>query len=209
MGVRLMADSGVMFTRRFDRRVRIAAAVLSGSVALGFGFGAFALWPSNLETGYEPAQPIAFSHKVHAGDMQIDCLYCHTGASKGAQATVPRLSVCMNCHSEVRPVDERGEIKPDIAVLIDRWENKEPVRWNKVNDLADFVFFDHSRHLHAGVDCRECHGPVETMERIERVYGLKMRWCLECHRRSPPPEQPGTRPGQPERASVECVTCHR
>jgi hypothetical protein len=198
-----------MFTKDFDRRLRLVVAVLAGTGALGVSFGVYALWPSNLEAGYAPLQPIPFSHLTHAGTLQIDCLYCHTEAEKGPHATVPEVAVCMNCHTQVKPVDARGKPKPGVAEILGHWERREPVRWVKVSDLADFVYFDHGRHLAGGVACRECHGPVEKMERVRREYGLKMSWCLACHRQPPlpgraaPPAEPG------HRAPTHCTTCHR
>jgi hypothetical protein len=176
-----------------------------------------------MEAGYEPVQPIPFSHKTHAGDMQIACLYCHSQADRGALATVPPLSTCMKCHDQVTPRDDRGNLKPGIETLLAHWERREPVAWEKVNDLADFVYFDHSRHVNAGVSCQECHGPVETMERVRREYGLKMSWCLDCHRQ-PAADAAATKPAEPDpdrsgpdagrinrgiRAPIHCTACHR
>ncbi len=198
-----------MFTRTFDRRVYAAAAALAGAGLLGLTFGTYALWPSNLEAGYAPEQPMAFSHLTHAGTLKIDCLYCHALAEKGPHATVPPVSTCMNCHVQVVPKDAQGRIQPDVARLQEIAKKKHSLSWVRVNDLADFVYFDHSRHLAAEVTCRECHGPVEKMERVERMYGLKMSWCLECHRREPPPGRPGAPDAPSQRASTACITCHR
>jgi hypothetical protein len=198
-----------MFNRLFDLRVYAAAAALAAAGLVGAAFGAYALWPSNLEAGYAPEQPLAFSHLTHAGTLKIDCLYCHSLAEKGPHATVPPVSTCMNCHTQVVPKDAQGRIKPDVARLLEIAKKKEPIAWIKVNDLADFAYFDHSRHLAAGVTCQECHGPVEKMERLRRAYGLKMSWCLECHRRDPIPGRPGAPDAPAQRASTACTTCHR
>jgi len=115
----------------------------------------------------------------------------------------------MNCKSQVRPKDAQGNLKPGIATLLDHWERQEPVRWNKVNDLADFVYFDHSRHLAADVACEECHGPVERMVHMRREHGLKMRWCLKCHKEDPPPDSAAALRGADTRAPIHCTTCHR
>ena len=198
-----------MFTRKFTRRVHLALAVLLFSLALGVAFGSFILWPSRREAGYEPAQPIDFSHKLHAGEMKIECLYCHTEAERGAQATVPALSTCMNCHKEVQPKDEHGELKHSIATLLEHWEQDKPVVWNKVHDLADFAYFNHSRHVTSGIECQECHGPVETMERVRRQYGQKMSWCLDCHKQEPAEEPAAYAATWTTRAPINCSTCHR
>lgn len=198
-----------MFTKKFERRIYIAVAVLVFSVALGVSFGAYILWPERRESGYEPTQPILFSHQLHAGTLQIDCIYCHSGATSGAQALVPSVSTCMNCHREVQPKNSQGQLKPGIATLLGYWERSEPIRWNKVHDLADFVYFDHSRHLAAGLTCQECHGPVETMEHIRREHGMKMNWCLGCHKQTPIDTIPTSEATLATRAPINCSTCHR
>jgi hypothetical protein len=198
-----------MFTKKFERRIYIALGAFLLAGVLGTAFGAYVLWPSRREAGYEPAQPITFSHALHAGDLKIECVYCHSQAEKGQHATVPDLSTCMKCHEQVQPKDEDGNLTEAISGLLDHWEQKEPVVWNKVNDLADFVYFDHSRHLAAGVECQECHGPVESMEHMRREYGLKMSWCLSCHRQAPLESDPAFKRGDPTRAPIDCVTCHR
>lgn len=197
-----------MFSKKFDRRIYVATAVVAGSLLLGASFGTYALWPSNLETGYQPSQPIEFSHALMAGQHEIPCLYCHSSATEAAHAGIPPLTTCMKCHEHIQSKDARGEIKPNTRKLLEHWEQKKPIVWNKVHDLADFVFFDHSVHLApgTGLDCVDCHGEVETMERVYRVNSLKMGWCLDCHMQ-PPTE--GTPPGQTTRAPITCTTCHR
>ncbi len=198
-----------MFTRKFDRRVHVFLGVLLLSGALGGCFGVYVLWPSNRESGYMPEQPIPFSHKLHAGTLAMECLYCHSEAEKGPHATVPSVGTCMNCHREVQPRDGNQELKPGIATLLEHWEQRRPIRWNKVNDLADFAYFDHSRHLAAELECQECHGPVETMEHMRREHGLKMSWCLDCHKQEPPEGSAAIARGWPTRAPITCTTCHR
>ena len=198
-----------MFTRKFERRIYIAAAAFLLAGGLGVSFGAYVLWPSHREAGYEPPQPIPFSHKVHAGTLKIECLYCHSQADKGPHATVPPVSTCMKCHLEVQPRDAKGKLKPGIDLLLEHWEKKKPIVWTKVNDLADFAYFDHSRHIAAGLDCQECHGPVETMEHMRREYGLKMSWCMDCHKEKLPDGHPSIEQGQLTRGPIHCTTCHR
>ncbi len=205
----------MMFTRKFERRVYIAVGVFVLSCTIGVAFGAYVLWPSHLETGYQPLQPLPFSHRLHAGDMKIPCLYCHDEADRGAHATVPPLSTCMKCHEQVQTKDEKGNLKPGLAILLDHWKRRAPILWQKVNDVADFVYFDHSRHIAVNLACQDCHGPVETMEHMRRQYSLKMSVCLDCHRRELTDKDP---PGAHERAAeegrtnhapVHCWTCHR
>lgn len=198
-----------MFTKRFERRVYVAVGVLLFSVALGTSFGAYVLWPSRREAGYEPTQPIPYSHKLHAGELEINCLYCHTNATKGPYATVPSVATCMKCHEQVQPKDEDGNVTPGMATLLKHWETRTPIVWNKVHDLADFAYFDHSRHMAAGLACQECHGPVETMEHMRRQYGQKMSWCLDCHKQQPTEGEPAFERGDAIRAPIHCTTCHR
>ena len=107
-----------------------------------------------------PEQPIAFSHKIHAGDNDIPCQYCHTEARRSPSAGVPSVNKCMGCHNEV------ATESPLIRQVNEYWENKEPIPWIKVHDLPDFVHFTHKRHVQAGIACQTCHGPVETMDKI-------------------------------------------
>ncbi len=198
-----------MFTKQFDRRVYVAMTVFCASLIIGTSFGVYILWPSRREAGYMPSQPIPFSHKVHAGDLAISCIYCHSEVEKGPHATVPNLSTCMNCHEHVQPVDENGDRTEGMELLLRHWTDKESVLWNKVNDVADFVYFDHSRHIHAGVDCTECHGKVEDMEHMQRAFGLKMSWCLDCHTDPPKESDPAFARGESRRAPIHCSACHR
>jgi menaquinone reductase, multiheme cytochrome c subunit len=198
-----------MFSKKFDRRVYIALGVLALAGLLGASFGPLVLWPSHREAAYMPEQPIAFDHSMHAGEMKISCLYCHTEAEKGPHATIPPVSTCMNCHAEVQPKTPEGALRPDIQTLLDHWEKKEPILWNKVNDVADFVYFDHSRHVNSGVDCQDCHGDVKKMPHMRREFGLKMSWCLDCHTQGPPEGSNAETLGWDTRAPIHCSTCHR
>ena len=198
-----------MFTRKFERRVYVILGVFLFSGALGTSFGAYVLWPSRREAGYQPQQPIAYSHKLHAGELKIECLYCHSEADKGPHATIPSVSTCMKCHEQVQTKDEEGNLTPAMKTLLEHWERKTPIVWNKVNDLADFAYFDHSRHVTAGLKCQECHGPVETMEHMRREYGLKMSWCLDCHKQEPQAGDPALERGDSMRAPINCTACHR
>lgn len=174
-------DARVLFTKAFDRRVWISLVVLVLSGLAGASLTLYAAWPSRVRLGYAPLQPIAYSHQLHAGVMEIDCRYCHTGAETTPHANVPALAVCMNCHAVFKPDAKKQEQVAKIAVLLRYVETNTPVAWNRVYDLSDFVYFRHDRHLAAGVDCRNCHGDVGTMEVVEQVAPLTMGWCLKCH----------------------------
>ena len=130
---------------------------------------------------YQPDQPVWFSHKVHAGQNQIDCMYCHFTADKSLHAGIPPVAVCMNCHSQVKKGKITGE--KEIKKVRDAYANGTPIRWIKVHNLPDHVYFNHEQHVKVGkVDCDECHGPVEEMDQIMQVNTLGMGWCIDCHR---------------------------
>ena len=186
--------------------------------------------PGN-QQGYEPAQPIAFSHRLHAGEMQIACLYCHSGAESSRHAGIPPANVCMNCHQfvtaplgAVRAEEAlaksegrkpRRIVSPELQKLYDALALDEnlkrdphkspaPIAWTKVHNVPDFVYFDHRAHVNAGVACQQCHGPVETMDRVSQVQPLTMGWCVNCHRDA---NRSGIA-GRKVNASIDCVTCH-
>jgi hypothetical protein len=130
---------------------------------------------------YEPAQPIKFSHMVHAGQNQIDCKYCHTTAETSKTASIPSVNICLNCHTLVREGTRSGKF--EINKIIQAAENNKPVEWIKVHNLPEYVFFSHAQHVSAGkLDCQVCHGDVKTMDRIVQVKDLSMGWCVNCHR---------------------------
>ncbi|OIP36363.1 MAG: hypothetical protein AUK47_15225 [Deltaproteobacteria bacterium CG2_30_63_29] len=201
-----------LFTRRFDRLVRLAVTVLGGALVFGVGFSLYALWPSNQAVGYEPVQPVPFSHKRMAGDNKIPCLYCHDGAERGPVAGLPTVEVCMNCHTYVQPKDKQGNLTPGMQALfeyVDPATNKptKPIVWEKIHDLSDFAYFDHSRHtVGARLPCADCHGPVETMDQVYQVNSLKMGWCLDCHTKPP---EPWRTDGRATRGPTQCTSCHR
>ncbi|WP_299576148.1 cytochrome c3 family protein [uncultured Sunxiuqinia sp.] len=131
--------------------------------------------------GYEPDQPIKFSHKVHAGQNQIDCKYCHFTVEDSKSAGIPPADLCLNCHSVVREGTRSGKF--EIAKVIDAVENNKPVEWVRIHDLPDHVFFSHAQHVNSGkLDCIECHGDVAEMDVLKQVEDLSMGWCLDCHR---------------------------
>lgn len=180
---------------------------ITGAVALlrGASFHWF-----NNHQGYAPAQPIAFSHKLHAGDNQIPCLYCHWAAEKSSVAGIPAASICMNCHSQIR------KDAPEIQKIARALKENRPIAWVRVHDLPDFTRFNHSRHVWAGIKCQQCHGPVETMERISQFRSLSMGMCVDCHRthRVVTVDESGkpiiTREPTREKlmASTDCSVCH-
>ncbi len=135
------------------------------------------------QEGYSPDQPVWFSHKVHVGQNHIDCLYCHHTAMDSKSAGIPSVDVCMNCHNVVKSGKKTGT--EEIAKVVDAYNNGRPIEWIRVHNLPDHVWFSHAQHVNAGQrECQECHGPVETMDRIVQVHNLGMGWCINCHRNS-------------------------
>ena len=157
-----------------------------------------------IDQGYMPVQPIHYSHKIHSGDNQIDCQYCHSSARKSKHSGIPSLNVCMNCHENIAEYNgeedlEKGYTKDFYTNEIKKlykavgWDEEsrtytgdtEPVKWVRIHNLPDFVYFNHSQHVNvAGIDCKECHGPIEEMEIVYQHSSLTMGWCINCHRES-------------------------
>jgi len=151
-------------------------------------FATFGIWywfsPSFTDAGYRPEQPVPFSHKLHAGDLQVSCLYCHGNVERAAVASVPSTQMCMNCHSLV--ARDKASLEPVRASA----SSGQPLMWVRVHKIPDYAYFPHAPHLRAGVGCSSCHGNVKAMERIQQAEPLSMGWCLECHRRPEPNLRP-------------------
>jgi hypothetical protein len=130
----------------------------------------------HVEVGFQPVQPVDFSHKLHAGDLGMDCRYCHFTVERAAMAAVPPTETCMNCHWKVRA--ESVKLLP----VRESWSNDTPIPWIRVHNLPDYAYFDHSAHLAAGVGCVSCHGRIDQMPIVTQVQPLSMGWCLDCHR---------------------------
>jgi len=141
------------------------------------------LFSVGVQQGYAPKQPIAFSHKVHAGQYEIDCNYCHTGAMKGRSANIPSPNICMNCHTQIRNGTNTGE--SEIAKIVAAVETNRPIEWVRIHNLPDLAYFNHSQHVNvAGVECQTCHGPIQEMDVVKQYSLLTMGWCIDCHRKT-------------------------
>jgi hypothetical protein len=213
---------------------KLPAMLALGAAATGLVV-VFVVWywfsPRHLEVGYQPLQPITYSHKLHAGLLGLDCRYCHRLVEEGPHATVPDADTCMGCHGV-------GRVRPDSDKLVVLREcygdgtrgDSPPIPWVKVHMLPDYAYFSHALHLKAGVGCASCHGRVDQMEIVRQVEPLSMGWCLECHRDPTPHLRPqGVPPTQmdwqPDAASLAaararldklelnpptyCSACHR
>jgi len=151
--------------------ISVVIPVIIFFVTFGVGYAVYDAYLS----GRQPSQPINFSHKIHAGDNQVPCLYCHIYAERSPSSGVPNVQRCMGCHNIIKTD------APEIQKLAGFWERKEPIPWIKVHNLPDYVYFPHKRHVKAKLKCQECHGPIETMPVVRRVSSPKMGWCLKCH----------------------------
>lgn len=216
------------------------ASLLGPIVTLGLIYVVAVLWfgavPSTMDVGYAPTQPIPFSHKIHAGDLKMDCRYCHTTVEKAAFAAIPPTATCLNCHSGKNAEGQTLKTaihteSPKLAPIRESAETGMPVEWVKVHDLPDYVFFNHSAHVTRGVSCVSCHGRIDKMEKVYQSKELSMSWCLECHRNpdanirpvefvtqldwSPPEGKSAEEIGHAIREerginpSTNCSTCHR
>ncbi len=154
-------------------------AVVSVIFAVSYWFS-----PKFTDVGYQPDQPVPFSHKQHAGDLGMDCRYCHNTVERGAFAAVPPAQTCMNCHLIIKADS------PKLALIREAVKTGKPVEWVRVHMLPDYSFFDHSVHLAAGVGCKSCHGRIDQMEVVIQDQTLSMGWCLECHRDPAPNLRP-------------------
>jgi mono/diheme cytochrome c family protein len=171
--------------QRFDWTKLYRSPMLRGIVGVVFGLvllyqGVQSVMAVGLTQGYQPTQPIAFSHKLHAGEHQINCAYCHTSVYKSKNANIPSANICMNCHSQVKT--ESPEIKKIYRAI----ERKQPIQWVRVHNLPDLAYFNHSQHTQvAGLECQTCHGPIQNMEVVYQYSALTMGWCINCHRETP------------------------
>lgn len=216
------------------QRILILIALLGGGAAIVASSDAHFV---GNHQGYEPAQPIAFSHRLHAGELAIDCLYCHYGAERSRHAGIPPARLCMNCHAQVTAArdsvlreeevakaegrEARPIVSPELAKLYDALgldserkrdprREERPIEWVRVHNLPDFVYFDHRVHVAREIACETCHGPVQSMERIRQESSLAMGFCIQCHRTNA--AEPGgfaAPPNPPgEHVSTDCASCH-
>ncbi len=179
-----------------DQRLNVAKLLQSNAVIGGAIFlftvivlktlidGAFTI---GVQQGYQPAQPIAFSHAIHAGQYEIDCQYCHTGVRKAKSANIPSANICMNCHTQVK--SESPEIQKIYAAIDYDPETQtygndvQPIEWVRIHNLPDLAYFNHSQHVKVGgIECQTCHGPIEEMDVVYQYSTLTMGWCINCHR---------------------------
>ena len=185
---RLVTVKKLMKNKKF-----VFFAVLAITITLA-SFGWMDLWNTGVQQGYQPIQPIKFSHELHAGTNQIQCQYCHSGAWKSKNATIPSLNICMNCHKYVQATEKYdGKISPEINKIYSALDynpetqkygdNPKPIEWVRIHNLPDLAYFNHSQHVKvAGIQCQKCHGPIQTMQEVYQYSPLTMKWCINCHK---------------------------
>lgn len=176
----------------------VATLIFAGAVMLFLGaFGyKFGMEEVGVQQGYAPTQPINFSHKIHAGQYEMDCKYCHSTVEKSKSASIPSLNTCMNCHKYVKASEKyNGKTSPEIQKIynaigydgdnmeyIEGYEQK-PIEWVRIHNLPDLSYFNHSQHVVVGkVECQTCHGPIQEMDKVYQFSNLQMGWCIDCHR---------------------------
>ncbi len=199
--------------------MRLGMVALTGSVAFGASLMILALSTDTRllgdHSGYKPKQPIAYSHALHAGELKLDCLFCHTGAEKSRHAGIPPASTCMKCHEAITTrtvMEKKGKDLVPVKVASEELDTLRkhvatgtPIEWVRIHRLPAYVQFPHSRHVNAGVACQTCHGEVQGMERVEQSMALSMGECLACHRSE---NQKSNLAGKAASAPTDCVACH-
>lgn len=172
-----MSDIFPKWTNRLPLYVIIGALLVGTGVTVGI---TYYFTPKYTRVGYMPKQPVAFSHTIHAGELGIDCRYCHSHVEKSWYSNVPATSTCINCHGPTKG----GILKdsPKLALVRDSEVTGEPIPWRQVHKVPDYVFFNHSVHVNRGISCVECHGEVHKMDEVVHAKSLSMSFCLDCHR---------------------------
>lgn len=168
---------------RWTNNIPIVAGLLAPLAGAGLIFSVW-YWFSPLYTdvGYRPEQPVAYSHKLHAGELGIDCRYCHNTVERAAMAAIPPTATCMNCHQLVKSTLPGAPKAARLEKVRESLETGMPIEWVRVHQLPDYAYFDHSPHVAAGVGCARCHGRIDQMVVVEMDQPLSMGWCLDCHR---------------------------
>lgn len=154
-------------------QILIFLGILGGVATAGINYYAT---PKYTRVGYQPVQPVPFEHSLHAGQLGIDCRYCHAAVEKSGTSSVPAAQTCMNCHSTIKTQS------PLLEVVRQSYQTGDPVPWVKIHAVPDYVYFNHSVHVNRGVSCVECHGKVNEMPVVHQDQPHSMSWCLDCHR---------------------------
>lgn len=164
----------------FPKKANVLPLMSLGAALFGGILAVFLIWyyfsPEFLVVGYRPDQPVDYSHRLHAGELGMDCRYCHNWVEDSKHSNVPPTETCMNCHNQIRTES------PKLIKVRESWATDTPIEWVKVHHLPDYAHFSHAAHVNKGVGCETCHGRIDQMEIVSQVEPLSMGWCLECHR---------------------------
>ena len=173
-----MSDVFPKWTNRLPGQIIFGLLLIGGAVAAGV---TYYFTPEYGRVGYQPAQPVPFSHAIHSNQLGIDCRYCHDGVEKSWYSNVPSSDTCINCHSEVKAAD------PRLELVRESYKDKsKPIEWVQIHKVPDYVYFNHSAHVNRGVSCVECHGRVDLMDEVYHAKAFSMSFCLDCHREMKP-----------------------
>ena len=173
-----MSDVFPRWTNRLPGQIIFGLLLIGGVVTAGL---TYYFTPKYTRVGYQPTQPVPFSHSIHVQQLGLDCRYCHDGVEKSWYSNVPAADTCMNCHSAIRANDPK--LEPVRASYKDQ---KKPVEWVQIHKLPDYVYFNHSVHVNRGVSCVECHGRIDQMDEVRHEKQFSMTFCLDCHRELSP-----------------------
>jgi hypothetical protein len=165
-----------VFPKWTNIAIKAAPPLLGAALIYAIAVFALAASPQTTNVGYEPIQPVPYSHRLHAGELGMDCRYCHPTVEDAAHAAIPPTQTCMNCHQRIRTNSEK------LLLVRESYATGKPIPWVRVHDLADYSYFDHSAHVRRGVGCVSCHGRIDKMEVVYQTEALSMGWCLDCHR---------------------------
>jgi hypothetical protein len=176
-----MSDIFPKWTNQLPLKVAVGALLVGATTVAGFWYY---FTPKYTRVGYQPVQPVAFSHAVHVDQLGMDCRYCHNGVEKSWYSNVPASSTCMNCHNQVLAQD------PRLALVRESAASGKPIPWVQIHKTPDYVYFNHSVHINRGISCVHCHGQINQMDEVRHAQPLSMTFCLDCHRNPGPNIRP-------------------
>src|ERR1051326_7966774 len=168
-----MSDIFPKWTNKLPGQIIVGALIVGTAVTAGV---TYYFTPKYANAGYQPIQPVAFPHSVHADQLGIDCRYCHNGVEKSWYSNVPGAATCMNCHNQVLATD------PRLALVRESAATGKPIEWVQIHKVPDYVYFNHSVHVNRGISCYHCHGQVNKMDEVRHEKPFSMSFCLDCHR---------------------------
>ncbi len=168
-----MANFFPRWTNYLPLKILFCLLVLGGVASAAYWYY---LTPEYMRVGYQPVQPVPFSHDLHVTQLNIDCRYCHSYVEVSSHSNVPTTQTCMNCHQQIQANN------PKLAAVRDSWQSGKPLEWVRIHQVPDFAYFNHAVHVNRGVSCVNCHGQINHMSVVYQHESQTMGWCLDCHR---------------------------